>query len=530
MYDYIIVGAGSAGCVMAERLSRDGRFSVLVIEAGGHDWNPFVHMPAGIAQLVKFESLNWNYYTEPQAGLNGRRLYWPRGKLLGGSSSINAMCYIRGHADDYDGWAAAGNPGWSYADLLPYFRQAEANSRGADAWHGADGLLSVSDLRHTNPLSRHFIDAAVAAGFSENADFNGPQQEGFGYYQVTQKEGRRCSTAAGYLSAARERPRVELLTKAQVTRIDISHERAVGVEVRRRGKLERYSCAREVILAGGAINSPQLLLLSGIGPAAQLREHGIPVRLDLPGVGANLQDHLDVCLLQHCTQPITYDRTNEAMVALEYMLTRGGIGSSNIAEAGGFARTPLAADVRPDVQFHFVPAFLDDHGRNRLPGHGFTLHCCQLRPQSRGRLTLASADPLDKPRMQPEYLSAPQDLPVLLAGLKLSREIFAQAPLRALAGAEVFPGSAKQSDADLIEFIRAKAETIYHPVGTCRMGTDADAVVDARLRVHGIEGLRVVDASIMPTLIGGNTNAPVVMIAEKAADAVLACAQQRLAA
>lgn len=530
MYDYIIVGAGSAGCVMAERLSRDGRFSVLVVEAGGHDWHPFVHMPAGIAQLVKYESLNWSYYTEPQAELNDRKLYWPRGKLLGGSSSINAMCYIRGHAADYDGWAAAGNPGWDFQSMLKYFRQSEANTRGADAWHGDRGLLSVSDLRHTNPLSRHFIDAAVAAGFHENRDFNGAKQEGFGFYQVTQKDGRRCSTAAGYLAAARERPHVELLTKAQVTRIEISHDRATGIEVRRKGKLERYSCAREVILAGGAINSPQLLLLSGIGPAAQLRQLGVPVRLDLHGVGANLQDHLDICLLQHCNQPITYDRPNEAMLALEYMLTRSGIGSSNIAEAGGFARTRLASDARPDVQFHFVPAFLDDHGRNRLPGHGFTLHCCQLRPHSRGWLKLASADPLAKPLMQPDYLSHPADLPVLLEGLKLSREIFAQSPLRAFAGAEVFPGAARQSDAELTDFIRAKAETIYHPVGTCRMGTDDGSVVDPQLRVHGMQGLRVVDASIMPTLIGGNTNAPVVAIAEKAADAVLAAASTRLAA
>lgn len=530
MYDYIIVGAGSAGCVMAERLSRDGQFSVLVIEAGGHDWNPFVHMPAGIAQLMKFDSLNWNYTTEPEPQLNNRRLWWPRGKLLGGSSSINAMCYIRGHRRDYDEWAALGNPGWSYNEVLPLFRETEANTRGASQYHGDSGLLSVSDLRHQNALSEQFVASAVAAGFPRNPDFNGAQQEGFGFYQVTQRDGRRCSTAAGFLAAARKRPNVELLTKAQVTRIEISHDRAVAVELKRRGRIERYTCAREILLAGGAINSPQLLMLSGIGPEKQLKSHGIPVRANLVSVGANLQDHLDICLLQHCTQPITYDRTNEAMVALEYLLTRGGVGSSNIAETGGFARTHLATDERPDVQFHFVPAFLDDHGRNRLPGYGFTLHCCQLRPQSRGQLQLASADPLAKPRLYPNYLSAEGDLKVMLAGLKLSRDIFAQAPLKAYAGDELFPGAARRSDAELIDFIRAKAETIYHPVGTCRMGNDEQAVVDPQLRVNGIEGLRVIDASIMPKLIGGNTNAPVVMIAQKAAEAVLLAAQSRLAA
>lgn len=530
VYDYIIVGAGSAGCVLAERLSRDGRASVLVVEAGGHDWNPFVHMPAGLAQLMKFDSLNWNYETEPQTALDGRRLWWPRGKLLGGSSSINAMCYIRGHRADYDAWAAAGNPGWDYASLLPYFRQSEANTRGADAFHGDAGLLGVDDLRHVNPLSEVFIAAAQAAGQPYNPDFNGAEQQGFGLYQVTQREGRRCSTAAGYLSEARKRSNLHLLAKAQVTRLLLRQDRVVGIEVVRRGRVEQLHCDREVLLCGGAINSPQVLMLSGIGPAAELRRHGIPVRVDAPGVGQNLQDHLDICVLTHCTQPITYDQTNEARVALEYLLTRSGVGSSNIAEAGGFARTALARDGRPDVQFHFVPAFLDNHGRNRLPGHGYTVHCCQLRPHSRGHIGLHSADPLAKPRIQPNYLSAPEDLPVLLAGLRLSREILAAAPFAPYCGGELYPGVQAQTDAELSAFIRAKAETIYHPVGTCRMGSDAGAVVDPQLRVNGVSGLRVVDASIMPTLIGGNTNAPVVAIAEKAADAILAAAAQPLAA
>lgn len=520
-FDFIVIGAGSAGCVLAHRLSADGRHRVLVLEAGGRDWHPFVHMPAGLAQLVKLESLNWNYATEPEPELCGRRLYWPRGKLLGGSSSINAMCYVRGHPSDYDGWAAAGNLGWSYAEVLPYFKRAEDQERGASTYHGVGGPLAVSDLRHVNPLSRVFLDAAVAAGYRRNADFNGAEQEGFGFYQVTQRAGKRWSTADAYLRPALARPNVELRTHALVEGIELERGRAVAVRYRRRGRSERVRAAREILLSAGAINSPQILLLSGIGPAAELRAHGIKIRVDLPGVGKNLHDHIDICTLQRCTQPITYDQTNEVWIALEYLFTRSGVGTSNIAEAGGFARSRLAADGRPDLQFHFVPAMLDDHGRNRLPGFGYTLHACPLRPQSRGAITLRSSDPADKPRIQANYLSAPVDLELLLEGIRISREIFATAPFRPYAGPEFLPGEAVQSRAELIAFVRAKAETIYHPVGTCRMGVDADAVVDPELRVRHVEGLRVVDASIMPTLVAGNTNGPTVMIAEKAADLIL---------
>lgn len=521
MYDYIIVGAGSAGCVLADRLSADGRHRVLILEAGGRDWHPFVHMPAGLAKLVSYKSINWNYSTEPEPNLANRRLYWPRGRLLGGSSSINAMCYIRGQREDYDAWAAAGNPGWAFDDILRYFKRSEDNQRGADHWHGVGGPLSVDDLRHTNPLSHAMVQSAVLNGHQLNRDFNAESQEGFGFYQVTQKGGSRWSTAAGYLKAARERTNVTVITRAQVTRVLFDRDRAVGVEARVRGRVERFTAEREVLLSGGAINSPQILMLSGVGPAAQLRSHGIGVRVDAPEVGANLHDHLDICVLRKCTQKITYDHPNDLLVGLQYFLMRAGLGTSNIAETGGFARSHLATDGRPDVQFHFVPAMLDDHGRNRLPGYGFTMHACALRPQSRGHLELASADPQGKPRIFANYLSAGNDMALMLEGIRMTREIFAGAPMAPYAGEEFAPGGQVDGRAALEDYVRRKAETIYHPVGTCRMGPDERSVVDAQLRVRGTLGLRVVDASIMPTLVSGNTNAPTIAIAEKASDLIL---------
>ena len=519
-YDYIIVGAGSAGCVLANRLTENPRTRVLLLEAGGRDWHPFIHMPAGLAKLVNNLGVNWNYYTEPQAQLDGRRLWWPRGKVLGGSSSINAMCYIRGDARDYDEWAAlAGDDGWSWNSVLPFFRKAEGNSRGADALHGADGPLGVDDLRHHNPLSAVAIDAALAAGHAQNRDFNGATQAGFGYYQVTQRDGARCSAAAAYLATARGRSNLTVRTRAATERVLVSGGRATGVDYRHRGRLTRAE-AREVILCGGAINSPQLLMLSGIGPADHLRAHGIRVEADLPGVGRNLQDHLDICTLVRCTQPVTYDRTNDVAIALRFFFARQGIGTSNIAEVGGFARSRLATDERCDIQFHFVPALLDDHGRHRMDGYGYTMHACGLRPKSRGHIELRSTDPAAPAAIHANYLGDAQghDLAVTVEAAKLAREIFAQAPFAAYRGAEIFPGETAKSDAELEAFVRRKAESIYHPVGTCRMGSDAEAVVDAQLRVRGIGGLRVVDASVMPCLPGGNTNAPTIMIAERAAD------------
>ncbi len=524
MYDYIIIGAGSAGCVLANRLSENPDTKVLLLEAGPRDWHPFIHMPAGLAKLVNRKGVNWDYDTAPEPHLDNRTLWWPRGKVLGGSSSINAMCYIRGVARDYDEWGQMAT-GWHWDSVLPYFRRAEGNTRGADALHGADGPLTVSDLRHHNPLSDVFIQAGQQAGIGGNHDFNGLQQEGLGLYQVTQRDGARCSSAVAYLAPIRSRPNLTVHTGAMVSRITFDGRRANGVTYSMGGKAFHQPVAREVLLAGGAINSPQTLMLSGIGPAAELRRHGIEVVHDAAGVGQNLQDHLDICTLQHSTQRITYDRVNEPKMAFDYYL-RGhkGAGSSNIAEAGGFWRSPLAQDERCDVQFHFVPAMLDDHGRRRLRGDGYTLHACFLRPRSRGQLTLASNRASDKPRIQANYLSDAEgfDLKMMVECAKISREIFAQPAFDPYRGAPIFPQRSDLSDAELADFIRAKAESVYHPIGTCRMGDDDASVVDASLRVRGVDGLRVIDASVMPSLIGGNTNAPTIMIAERAADLIKA--------
>ncbi|MFC5569770.1 GMC family oxidoreductase [Lysobacter yangpyeongensis] len=523
MYDYIIIGAGSAGCVLANRLTEDPDCKVLLLEAGPKDWHPFIHMPAGLAKLVGKKGVNWDYTTAPEKQLNNRTLWWPRGKVLGGSSSINAMCYIRGVPRDYDDWAAQGAPGWDWRSVLPYFRRSEHNERGADALHGDQGPLYVSDLRYTNPLSQAFIDAGRQAGYPSNHDFNGAEQQGFGFYQVTQKNGARCSAAVAYLHPARERHNLTVITGANASRITFERNRASGVTYTARGKAFHQVATREVLLCGGAINSPQLLMLSGIGPAAQLRQHGIDVLVDAPQVGENLQDHLDICTLQHSTQPITYDRVSDARIAFDYYLRgHSGAGSSNIAEAGAFVRSRHASDERADIQFHFVPAMLDDHGRHRLAGDGYTAHACFLRPLSRGRIRLASGSAGDKARIEANYLSDPDgfDLKMMVECAKLSRELFAQKAFDGYRGAPIFPARDDLSDAELVEFIRAKAETVYHPVGTCRMGSDAGSVVDPQLRVRGVEGLRVVDASVMPTLIGGNTNAPTIMIAERASDLI----------
>lgn len=520
-FDYIIIGAGSAGCVLANRLSADPGNRVLLLEAGSKDWNPMIHMPAGLSKLATLKSLNWGYHTQPEPELNNRRLYWPRGKVLGGSSSINAMCYCRGHRKDYDHWRDLGNAGWAYDDVLPYFLKSENNQSLNNDYHSHDGPLFVSDLSYVNPLSQVFIEAAEQAGYDRTDDFNGPRQRGFGLYQVTQKDNKRHSAAQAYLNPVTGRENLTVMTKALAEKVIFENGRASGVQVRHKNTVKQFTADQEVIISGGAINSPQLLMLSGIGEAEHLQQHGIDVVHDLPGVGQNLQDHLDICLVQSSRQSITYDTINELMTGLKYYLFNKGPGTSNIAEAGGFWQSPLAKDDRPDLQFHFVPAILDDHGRNRIKGSGYTLHMCMLRPNSRGQITLADHKPDSAPLIQANYLSADGDLETMLAGFDIQRSIFAQKAFDDYRDKEIFPGDDIQSRDAITEFIRQKAETIYHPIGTCKMGSDDMAVVDSNLNVHGVNGLRVVDASVMPTLISGNTNAPTMMMAEKISDHIL---------
>ncbi|CAN7149589.1 choline dehydrogenase [Pseudoduganella sp. LjRoot289] len=540
MYDYIIVGAGSAGCVLANRLSADPAVQVCLLEAGPRDSSPFIRLPIGILFLMMSKTLNWRYYTEPQAGLYGRRLFWPRGKTLGGSSSSNAMVYTRGHRGDYDHWAALGNRGWSYADLLPVFKRAQHHEPGADDFHGGGGPLNVSAQRSPNALTQVFLDAGKAAGYALNDDFNGPSQEGLGRYHLTQKNGERWSVARAYLHPVRKRPNLTVVTGAHASRILMEGKHARGVAYLKNGKAQQALASREVILSGGAINSPQLLMLSGIGPQDELARHRIPLLHHLPGVGQNLQDHLDVMLVQKCTQPVSLGISWRNLLAqaghlLNYLLRRQGPFTTNSAEGGGFvkSRPELAA---PDLQFHFTPATLDGHGRNlgyarsTMLGHGYALHVCDLRPRSRGRIGLHSADPLAHALIEPNYLSHPDDLDNMVRGVKAARAILAQPAFDPYRGAAIHPGAPLQSDDEIRDFVRRQAETIYHPVGSCKMGHDAMAVVDDTLAVHGLQGLRVADASIMPTLVGGNTNAPTVAIAEKAADMILAARTAGVAA
>jgi len=531
MYDYVIVGAGSAGCALAHRLSADGRHQVCLLEAGpGDKGNAFISTPGAVVPLVRGTFCNWKFWSEPQPHLDGRRLYLPRGKVLGGSSAINAMVNIRGNAWDYDHWASLGCEGWAYRDVLPYFRKCE-NFEGtvpeAGMYHGRGGPLNVAERRFTNPLSRAFLAAAQAAGHPANPDFNGASQEGVGSYFVYQKDGERCSNARAYLRAAEARPNLTILTGAHATQVLLEGRRAVGVRYVRGGREHDVRARAEVILAAGAFQSPQLLLLSGIGPREELARHGIAQRHELPGVGENLQDHLDVLVETRektrfgaSLHPSSLWRT---LVALfQYLFGRRGELTSNVAEVGGFLKSSPAEPI-PDLQFHLVVAANTHHAQQLAPlfGYAYSMHACVLRPKSRGSVTLRSADPLAPPRIQPNYCEAPEDFDKLVVAFKQARTILAQPALAPHRGDELDPGAAVQTDEQIRAWVRANAETIYHPVGTCKMGLDDLAVVDPRLRVRGLDGLRVVDASIMPTLVGGNTNAPTTMIGEKGAAMIL---------
>lgn len=524
-YDYVVVGAGSAGCAVAAGLAGDGA-RVCLIEAGPDGRrSPLIRLPIGFLWLVRGRRYNWAYWTLPQKGLNDRRLFWPRGKALGGSSAINGQVAIRGHASDYDAWAAAGCTGWSYDDVLPVFRRMENFEPGADAFHGTGGPLNVAENRNTNPLSARFLAAAEACGHRRNHDFNGAEQEGVGFYHLTQKDGRRWSNARAYLPEAGSAG-LDILTGARTTRVLLDGTRAVGIECLVRGERREIRAEREVVLCGGAVATPQLLMLSGIGPAETLRRAGIPVRHDLPGVGENLQDHLDVYVVGRTRSreglsfhPSYWPRGASAL--LRYACGGRSALSSNGGEAGGFFRTS-PGEALPDMQWHFGPVSSTPHGLDLRPAfdYGYSCMVYQLRPRSRGRIYVTSADPLADPAIDPDYLADPADLNALVAGVRCTREVFAKAHFADLGGGELSPGPAVVDDGDLQAFVRARAETAYHPAGTARMGTDALAVVDSRLRVHGIERLRVADASIMPTLIGGNTNLPATMIGEKGADMI----------
>jgi choline dehydrogenase len=524
MYDYVIVGAGSAGCVLAHRLTEDPSVSVLLLEAGGPDTQQEIHIPVAFSKLFK-TPVDWTYYTEEQEHLDGRKLYWPRGKVLGGSSSLNAMIYHRGSRHDYDSWAEAGNQGWGYSDLLPYFKKAEHQERGPSNYHGTGGPLNVSDLRTVHPLASAFVDACAEVGVPRTNDFNGSDEMGAGVFQVTQKRGQRWSTARAYLQRARTRPNLTVRTQVHVTRLLWEKMRVVGISYIHDGKEVQERINREVLLCGGAINSPQTLLLSGVGPAEALKQLDIPVVIDLPGVGQHLEDHLSTGVLTFCKQPISLAGAESMVNLLNYMLFRRGPLTSNVAEAGAFIKT---SDDLPahDLEILLAPAFFMAHGAENPPGHGFTLGVILLRPQSHGFIALRSNDPLAPPIIQPNYLANEADMQVLVDGIKMARRIVQAHAFDAFRGDEFAPGEAAQSDEAIAEQVRAHAETLYHPTGTCKMGNDAMAVVDDQLRVRGVEGLRVVDASIMPSIIGGHTNAPTIAIAEKAADLIKGKAPQ----
>ncbi|MBA3597035.1 MAG: choline dehydrogenase [Methylibium sp.] len=529
-FDYIVVGAGSAGCVLAARLSEDPATRVLLLEAGPRDRSPWIHLPIGYGKTMWNAKYNWCFHTDPDPGMNGRRIYWPRGKTLGGSSSINGLIYIRGQREDYDHWAALGNTGWGFEDVLPYFIRSEGNQRGASSYHGGSGPLRVSDIGAKHELIEAFIGGANEIGVPRTDDFNGASQEGAGYFQLNTWKGWRCSTAKAYLGPARRRPNLRIATEAQATSVVFEGRRAVGVRYRQGGMSRQARGRAEVLLAAGALQSPQLLQLSGVGPRPLLERHGIPVVHALPGVGENLQDHLQIRLNYECTRPVTTnDQLNswlgQMRIGLQWLLFRTGPLAIGINQAGCFMHALHRADgtreaATPDIQFHVATLSADMAGGAVHPFSGFTLSVCQLRPEARGHVRLRSTDPFEPPEMQPYYLSTELDRRTNVAAVRAARAIAAAPAMRPYVKREVKPGPEASTDAELLEFCRNHGATIFHPSGTCKMGSDALAVVDVRLRVHGLAGLRVIDCSVMPTLVSGNTNAPAVMLAEKAVDMI----------
>jgi choline dehydrogenase len=525
-FDYVIVGAGSAGCVLAARLTEDADVRVLLLEAGPSDRGWPIHMPSGMGRLLSSDRFNWAYVSEPEPHLDNRRLSHPRGRVLGGSSSINGMMYVRGHARDYDRWAQAGCRGWSYAELLPYFKRAEAHQRGSDDYHGGEGPLRVSSPASAlSPLTAAFIEAGIQAGYPYTSDCNGRQQEGFGPMDRTTHGGRRWSAARGYLAQARERPNLSVVTGALALSVLLEGRRAVGVDYIADGRKQTARAEREVILSGGAINSPQLLQLSGIGPADLLRSLGIAVRHELPGVGENLNDHPDIVIQHRCNEPVTlYPVTRgprKYLAGLQWLLFQTGPAATNHFEAGAFIRSRPGIE-HPDLQLTFMPLAVRPGTVDPLPEHAFQLHLDLLRPRSLGYVRARSANPKEPPLIRFNYLQNPQDREDLRQGVKLMREVLGQRALDPYRGPELFPGPEVRSDEAIDAWVRRAIETCYHPVGTCKMGpaTDRLAVVGEDLRVHGLEGLRVVDASVMPSIVSGNTNAPTIMIAEKASDMI----------
>lgn len=528
-YDFIVVGAGSAGCVLAARLSEDPNVQVLLLEAGPPDTSIWLHLPIGYGKTMWSKKYNWCIYTDPDPNMNGRRIYWPRGKTLGGSSAINGLIYIRGQRQDYDHWAALGNEGWSYDDVLPYFIRSECNEWGASPFHGGDGPLKVSSIPHKDELIEAFLDGAQEAGVSRSSDFNAHDQEGAGYYQLTTHKGLRCSAATAYLRPSRGRSNLTIRSNAQASGLMIDGTRVVGVSYRQGAdtRSAQLNANGEVLLSAGAIYSPQLLQLSGIGPANLLQSHGIPVVADRPGVGENLQDHLQVRLGFECTKPIT---TNDALnslfgkfrIGMQWLVRREGPLAVGINQGGCFMRALPDEAQTPDIQFHVATLSADMAGGKVHPYSGFTFSVCQLRPESRGHVRIKSRDPRETPEIQPNYLATELDRRTTIAGVKAAREIAQSVAMQPYVKREVKPGPQAQTDEDLLEFARNTGATIFHPSGTCRMGPEGDsmAVLDHKLRVRGVKGLRVIDASSMPTLVSGNTNAPVIMMAEKVVDLI----------